>query len=241
MQLAWLFWGTIAHRPYVYAFFVVFLFFSRHQMGWKKTGLYLLIAYFIALFSELSSTRYGIPFGYYTYIDEMRTRELWISNVPFWDSLSFVFLSYFSWNLAVSVQKSVSASWVTYCLSGLLMMLLDVVIDPLTLLGDKWFLGKIYYYPGGGTYFGVTLANFFGWFVVGSVTPWLFQSLTKTRLRMPTPLFNRGVFAVYTGVLLFNLGITAWIGEWKLLSASLAVALITLSATGLKLHKGAHV
>ena len=37
------------------------------------------------------------------YFDETRTRELWISNVPFWDSLSFVFLSYFSLALAAAL------------------------------------------------------------------------------------------------------------------------------------------
>jgi hypothetical protein len=54
----------------------------------------------IAFACEYSSTRNGFPFGLYHYFDETRTRELWISNVPFWDSLSFVFLSYFSLVLA---------------------------------------------------------------------------------------------------------------------------------------------
>ena len=41
---------------------------------------------------------------------------------------------------------------------ALLMTWLDVVIDPLTVHGDRWFLGRIYYYPEGGAYFGVPLA-----------------------------------------------------------------------------------
>ena len=40
----------------------------------------------------------------YVYLDGTRTRELWLSNVPFWDSLSFVFLSYFSWQLAAALR-----------------------------------------------------------------------------------------------------------------------------------------
>ena len=43
---------------------------------------------------------------------------------------------------------------------------LDLIIDPVALRGDRSFLGKLYYYPNGGLYFGVTIANFIGWFVV---------------------------------------------------------------------------
>lgn len=43
------------------------------------------------------------------------------------------------------------------------MMLLDVVLDPLAVQGDRWFLGRVFYYPGGGDYFGVPLVNFAGW------------------------------------------------------------------------------
>jgi putative membrane protein len=49
------------------------------------------------------------------------------------------------------------------------MMLLDVVIDPVAVRGDRWFLGRIFYYPAGGVYFGVPLSNFAGWMIVGMV------------------------------------------------------------------------
>ncbi len=48
------------------------------------------------------------------------------------------------------------------------MMLLDVVIDPLAVRGDRWFLGRIFYYPEPGGYFGVPVSNFAGWVVVGA-------------------------------------------------------------------------
>src|SRR5207249_11874266 len=54
-------------------------------------------------------------------------------------------------------------------LSGALMMLLDVVIDPLSVRGDQWFLGRIFWYPSGGVYFGVLLSNFAGWLFVGAL------------------------------------------------------------------------
>ena len=132
--------------------------------------------------------------------------------MPFWDSLSFVFLSYFSLvagggaplaaprrspaargrGCAAAPRRSSAAS---------LMMLLDVVIDPVALQGEKWFLGQIYEYPYGGFYFGVTAANFAGWFLVGAASQWAFQALRRGAAvvrgpwRASTPRFVWGVFA----------------------------------------------
>lgn len=122
------------------------------------------------------------------------------------------------------------------------MMLLDIVIDPLTLLGDRWFLGKMYYYPDGGAYFGVTIANFAGWWFVGAITPWIYQKFVTLRVREAPVLFYWGIFGVYAGVFLFNLGVTFYIGEWKLLAVSSAVVAgtLTLAAARLK-RRGAYV
>jgi putative membrane protein len=228
--------GTVIYRPYVYGFFACFLVFAYRRFTLRSFFAYFVIAYLTAYVSEYSATRDGFPFGVYTYIDTTRTRELWISNIPFWDSLSFVFLSYFSWILAACARaprapRSALLEWPTAVLGGLLMMALDVVIDPLTLLGDRWFLGRMYFYPNGGQYFGVTLTNFAGWFFVGTVTLLIFQELAK-KARWDFPAIGRGElwgsFGVYAGVLVFNLSITAWIGAWTLFAASALVATLTL-------------
>ena len=195
-ELARLLVGTVVFRPYVYAFFACFLVFALRQLRGRGTAVYLVVAWTIAFLCEYSSTRNGFPFGIYVYLDATRTRELWISNVPFWDSLSFVFLSYFSWRVAAAVRDPRAPERRmleprTALLAGLLMMLLDVVIDPVTLLGDRWFLGRIYYYPNGGAYFGVTLSNFAGWFFVGAVTVLVAQWLCRVnviRISEPEPV-----------------------------------------------------
>jgi uncharacterized membrane protein len=112
-------------------------------------------------------------------------------------------------------------------LAGVLMMLLDVVIDPLAVRGDRWFLGRIFYYPAGGLYFGVPLSNFFGWLLVGWVTVggYLWAVGHRDRTSGPTRL-GPGI-ALYYAVLLFNLTLTAWIREWGLLFAGILVHLST--------------
>lgn len=241
-----LLWGTVRHRPYVYAFLACFLVFAIYQAGWRRTLTFALPTWALAFLAEFSSTRNGFPFGPYTYFDATRGRELWISNVPFWDSLSFVFLSWFSLVVAAAVRTPAAERrlglWPalrapsTPLLGGLLMMLLDVVIDPVTLQGEKWFLGRIYEYPGEGFYFGVTAANFAGWFLVGAVTQWTFQGLLavapwcRGAWRAPSPLLAWGAYGVYAGVLAFMLAVTVYIGDHRLALASALVSAATLGA-----------
>src|SRR5580704_3263519 len=105
MEFLRLLLGTVLHRPYVYGFLVCYLLFAIRHMGLKDTLIYLVAAYGIAFTCEYSSTHIGFPFGYYEYFDGTRQQELWVANVPFWDSLSFVFLSYFSWCMGSAIMS----------------------------------------------------------------------------------------------------------------------------------------
>jgi uncharacterized membrane protein len=230
--------GMVVLRPYVFVFFAVYLVAAVSKMGWKKTLVFTLIAYSVAFAAEFCSTRTGFPFGLYHYVDTTRDRELWISNVPFWDSLSFTFLCYLGLSLAVLVYSplqirpgdvqvvdtcEIRQSRRVLVTATVLMTLLDVVIDPLTVHGDRWFLGKIYYYPNGGIYFGVPISNFIGWALVGATTIALFQwferrqwfSSDLTRPAGVRHLPYAGLIEplLYAGVLLFNVVLTFAIGE----------------------------
>ena len=225
--------GTLTLRPYVFVFLAVYLFAAVTKMGWVKTGVFTLVAWGIAYAAEFSSTRNGFPFGMYVYVDTTRTRELWLANVPFFDSLSFTFLCYLGFALAVFLYaplvcvrgdfqvadtRTVRTSTRVLLTGAFLTTLLDIVIDPLTVRGDRWFLGRIYYYPEGGIHFGVPLSNYAGWFLVALATIATFQLLER-RTTWPA----RGVHHVpygglvepllYFGIVVFNLSITFWIGE----------------------------
>src|SRR5215831_209555 len=232
--------STIAYRPYVFIFFACYLFLAITHIGWRRAALFTVVAYGVALLCEWSSAVYatGFPFGLYYYIDRTSDRELWIAGVPFMDSLSFTFLSYVSWEVATILLGRLKASWrdvqalnsgdarkrwSTAMLAAFLMMYLDIIIDPVALRGDRWFLGKIYYYPGGGSYFGITIANFLGWYFVCFAILRLFVSLEKA-LFAKAPGFKGLNYrykalapaGLYFGVLGFNLFMTFWIGEREL-------------------------
>jgi len=102
-------------------------------------------------------------------------------------------------------------------LAAAFLMFIDVIIDPVALRGDRWFLGSIYGYPEPGVYFGIPLMNFVGWAVVGLVALSIYFVIDRRMLEPPADITATGYLllgcALYYGVLLFNLSITFWIGE----------------------------
>src|SRR5207244_4191879 len=104
------------------------------------------------------------------------------------------------------VAGFLDVGWRRTLVTGLLMTALDVVIDPLAVRGDRWFLGRIFYYPDGGAYFGVPLSNFAGWTLVGATGVGLYLAIAGGA---SAGRVWPGV-ALYYVVLGFNLAVTAW-------------------------------
>jgi len=223
--LASLLAGTVRLRPYVFAFLIVFLVSASRDLGAGRALMFLVWGWGVAFLAEYASTRVGFPFGMYHYTESTRGVELYLSNVPFFDSLSFPFLAYAAFCLARRTLGTARGTAVVG-LTGVLMALLDVVIDPLAVRGDQWVLGRIFYYPTGGVYFGVPLSNFAGWLLVGWVIVGGYVLAIRST-RDGTPGADKGSpgagVALYFLVLAFNLGMTLWIGEWRLLGAGILV------------------
>lgn len=237
MEVFYLFIKTIILRPYVFIFLAAFLFSAVKLIGWPRTWRFWLSSWATAFVCEFSSTRTGIPFGWYFYNGSTVGQELYFSNVPFMDSISFSFLLFASYCVALGLllpfdssprveaaplrqvhfDMETRTSWAVYALTAFLFAFIDMVIDPVALRGDRWFLGKIYYYPDPGRHFGVPMANYVGWAVVGLVSLAIYFPLDR---RLPAlsplhPVTQRLLLGIglYYGVLAFNLGVTFWIGE----------------------------
>lgn len=221
--------GTLTLRPYVFGFLAIFLIAGVRDLGRARTLGFLFWGGGVALVAELVSTRAGIPFGLYHYTGATRGAELFLGNVPFFSPLSFPFLAYAAFCLA---RRTLGPGWATtragrlrmVAVSGLLMMLLDVVIDPLAVRGERWFLGHIFYYPDGGLYFGVPLSNFVGWLVVGWITVgWFVRVGAAPGRETPDPGAPGLGIVLYYLVLAVNLTVTLWIGEALIAAAGIVV------------------
>ncbi|WP_447969794.1 carotenoid biosynthesis protein [Nitrospira sp. M1] len=225
---------TVLLRPYVFLFLGMSLFSAVRLLGWKRTQWMFGLTWVIAFLCEFSSTRNGFPFGEYYYMGSTVGQELYISNIPFMDSLSFTFLLYASYCLALTCVLPVRqagwgstwdinvrdrTSWPVIVLTTLFITFIDIVIDPVALRGDRWFLGLIYGYTHPGVYFGVPLENFLGWATVGVLSIGLYCAGDRY-LWSDSSLPQRTVsgnllwgVALYYLVLVFNLIMTFWIGE----------------------------
>src|SRR5208283_4233905 len=209
------------------------------HLGLKRALLFSMAGYSIAWLSEYSSIHNGIPYGYYFYIEQTRGREIWVLGVPLIDSMSYVFLAYASYSVALLVNAPVMRLKKTLyiletreirnapavrMLGAILFVYLDIIIDPVALAGNKWFLGQLYGYPERGVYFGVPISNFAGWVVVGylmigalqKIDHYLYRSGTSDYTGYPYPWRYLVGPILFTGILVFNISVTFAIREYML-------------------------
>ena len=69
-------WTTLQHRPYVVAFLLTFLLLATLHIGIFRTLIWLVLGYFVAFLSEVSSIHSGFPYGVYHYIPSGFAGEL---------------------------------------------------------------------------------------------------------------------------------------------------------------------
>ena len=226
--------ATVSMRPYVFAFFVAYLLACVPHVGWRRTLTFTSAGYLIAFSSEWLSINTGFPYGWYYYIETTKNRELWLAGVPFFDSLSYVFLAYCSystalfilsplkawrWNLVSLETRRIRRSLSALILGAFLQTFLDIVIDPVALQGRRWFLGQIYGYTTNGIHFGVPLSNYVGWLLTSFCLVAAFQLIDARQMNdapkgcRTLPLRSLLGPVLYLSVLVFNISVSFWIGE----------------------------
>jgi len=227
---------TLAKRPYVFGFLACYLIAALRHLGPRRTLALTVIGYLVAWSSEASSIRTGFPYGLYRYLvgpGGIDPREPLVLGVPLFDSISYVFLAYASYAVALLVLDAdphgpARRSAGVALAAAALFCAIDTIVDPVALRGERWFLGRIYDYPGGGAHFGVPWTNYAGWLLVGFLIIFLFQR-ADARLGAPPARAPRGGpwpgALLYLAVVAMNVGIAFRIGEPGIGLASLATAL----------------
>jgi putative membrane protein len=184
--------STIALRPYVFVFLLSFLFIAIVNFGLSTTLLFATLTYAVGFSCEYSSVHNGFPFGLYHYIEATRGKEIWVLGVPLFDTISYTFLAFASYTLALLLcsplyrhggDLRVLDTWEirrsprVWLMAAFFMVMVDMVVDPLSVLGERWFLGRIFWYDPPGPYFGVPISNFLGWYAVAAISVAIFQVL----------------------------------------------------------------
>jgi uncharacterized membrane protein len=165
------------------------------------------------------------------------------------DSLSFTFLGFASYTVALllsaplyrrGIDLRLLDTWKirraprVWLMAALFMVMIDWVVDPLSVLGDRWFLGKIFWYDPPGPHFGVPVSNYLGWYFVAAITIAIFVLLDR--------VINRGVErplgavpsmpsrallgpALYAGIAIFGITMLFRIGASEIAWASVFIYL----------------
>ena len=239
---------TLALRPYVFVFLGSFLAISIINFGVRTTLLFTALTYAVSLTCEWSSVHNGFPFGLYHYINATRARELWVIGVPFMDSLSFTFLAFASYTVALLLSAPLYRrgwdlrlldTWKirraprVWLMASLFMVMIDLVVDPLSVLGDRWFLGRIFWYDPPGPHFGVPISNYLGWYLVAALTIAIFVLLDRLLNRHARPSGGRPSFpsrallgpALYLAIACFGITMLFRIGATEIGWASVFIYL----------------
>jgi uncharacterized membrane protein len=152
------------------------------------------------LFENLSILT-GFPFGWYHYSDAMGPR---LFLVPLLIGPAYFGVGYLSWTLARAILDDESArldgtlAFATPVMASFIMVSWDLTIDPImSTATSNWV------WHHGGSYFGVPLVNFLGWYLTVYVFFQLFA--LYARRAQPTPRPLRGYWAApmfaYTSII----------------------------------------
>jgi len=200
--------SMFVNRWYVMALVITFMIVAGAERGWLRMVIWLVVGTFLGWLSEFCSTRTGFPFTFYDYYPSSFPDELWLSNIPLFASLSFASLTYLGHSLTYTLfsplkrgvngierveSKELSNSLKVALWSSLLISWSDFAIDPVTHLGQYWFLGKIYMYVPGdygwltpiysyltpAWHFDIPIGNYVGWLITTFTIVFVNQQIDK--------------------------------------------------------------
>jgi len=216
--------GTIIRRWYAFAFIGGFFWAASTERGWKRALRFYLIAVGVAFVFEYTSTHAGFPYGRYDYTALTRADELYISNVPLFVPLSHPVLMWAGRTIAIVGFRARSRAAIPW-LGALGAVLVDLVVDPVSLHGRDWFLGDLYHWHSLSGYLGVPLTNFGGWFLATLVVLYVDELLETGYERSFDAL--RGV-TLALSVMVFDVLLAMGIRQWRV---ALSGAIITTAVT----------
>jgi len=214
--------GTIVGRWYVTIFGLVFLLEAVRHLGARRVACYAAVAVVVGILAENGSVRIGFPYGYYTFDPALRGHELWVGDAPLMVTLSYTFMAYFAFatgrllvagpwrtrgaapglEFAVAVMAAVWALW---------------IVDPVSRLGEHFFLGHLFRYRDDGVWFGLHLQSQLGFTLTSLVLIGYLTWLAADEPARPAsglvghPRF--GAFAGYLGQVFFMTGTAFWVSR----------------------------
>ncbi|MGH8983082.1 MAG: carotenoid biosynthesis protein [Acidimicrobiia bacterium] len=176
--------GTLVGRWYVTLFGAVFVWCSVRHLGWRKTLVYAVLAVGVGALAENGAVHLGFPYTHYTFNSDLRGDELFLGDVPLMVPLSYTFMAYFAFAsgrlLASGPWRTRAARpWQEWLLALVLAVWALWILDPVSRLGDHFYLGELFEYEGPGFWFGLPLGSQLGFTATAAVLLAILFSMTR--------------------------------------------------------------
>ena len=141
-------------------------------LGLWRVLLFLAIVLAVTLTIENIGVATGFPFGHYHF--QASQFSLWVGRVPLLVGMLYFGVGLLSWLIAGILLDGRGDVVLRPVIAASLMVLWDLVMDP-----SFSTIGKVWVWHEGGTFFGVPLRNFAGWFL----STWIMFQLFALALR----------------------------------------------------------
>lgn len=224
-------WHTITHRWWALVFIPIFFWVATAERSWQRALRFLAVASLVSMAAEYLSTHSVFPYGRYDYIANTHGSELYISNVPLFVPLTFGIVVWAG--RALANRKNISPTMLIVG-GAIFAAAIDLVIDPMTLRGDSWFMGSVYAYRSSGPWFSIPWSNYGGWIFVSAIilsVDWLLE--TRAPKHVDTA---RGPAMAY-GMCVFFIVIALATRHWAIALASVGVTVVLFSVVTARLSR----
>jgi len=166
--------GTVVGRWYVTLFGLTFLWRASRHLGWHRTGIYVAVALVVGGLAENGSVHLGIPYTRYAFNETLRDDEVFLGDVPLMVPLSYTFMAYFAFAAGRLVASGpwrtrAPRPWHELAVAWMLAVWALWVLDPVSRLGDEFYLGALFAYEGPGFWFGLPLGSQVGFAATAAI------------------------------------------------------------------------
>jgi uncharacterized membrane protein len=215
-------WGTLAGRWYVTLFGVVFAWRAGRHLGWRRAITYAVVAVAVGALAENGSVHLGFPYTRYAFNPDLRGDEIFIGDVPLFVPLSYTFMAYFAFasgRLLASGPRRLRGPrpWMEWLLAWVLAVWALWVLDPVSRLGQHFYLGRVFEYAGPGFWFGLPTGSQIGFAATAAVLLAILFGMTRGdpdgRVRAPREHPHLVALFTYHGQVFHLVAVAFWIGR----------------------------
>lgn len=187
-------------------------------MGWRKTVAYSIGAITVGALAENGSVHLGFPYTRYAFNSELRGEEIFIGDVPLMVPMSYTFMAYLAFaagRLLASGPRRTRAPrpWMEFLLAWVLAVWALWILDPISRLGEDFYLGKVFEYDGPGFWFGLPTGSQVGFALTAAVLLGALSWMARDDVEVPVDGITRHPHLValltYHGQV-FHLAIVGW-------------------------------